>query len=181
MRDELKNRVESNRNDWDIYDADLEGLWSNIESKLDSQEQKKYGSWGMWMKIAAAVVFAFGATWFALSIRVNNEYKDGYALHEISPELAETELYYTNEINERLRMIQTSNVELDDIIMENLALLDSAYSDLKLDLKDNIDNEEVIAEMIENYRIKLEILEQILGEIQEEVEDENEESDEYNI
>jgi 3-hydroxyacyl-CoA dehydrogenase len=43
--------------------------------------------------------------------------------------------------------------------------LDSMYYDLKSDLKDNMANQEVIEAIIENYRLKITILEDILTEI----------------
>ena len=43
--------------------------------------------------------------------------------------------------------------------------MDSDYSSLKKDLKDNADNQEVIDAMIDYYRLKLKMLEQILEEL----------------
>ena len=70
-------------------------------------------------------------------------------------------------INEKLRSIQAKSGDFDKLVMEDISKLDSAYEDLKYDLKENINNEKVINAMIENYRIKLEILEQILQELDE--------------
>jgi hypothetical protein len=44
---------------------------------------------------------------------------------------------------------------------KDLAELDSVYRNLKKDLGDNIANEEIINAMIQNYRMKLQILEDI--------------------
>jgi hypothetical protein len=43
--------------------------------------------------------------------------------------------------------------------------LDKVFEELKRDLKDNSDNEEVIEAMIQNYRIKLEVLDEILTQL----------------
>jgi hypothetical protein len=43
--------------------------------------------------------------------------------------------------------------------------LDSVYIDLKADLKDNMANQEVIEAIIENYRMKISILEDLLKQI----------------
>ena len=50
--------------------------------------------------------------------------------------------------------------------------MDRAFAELKQDLKDNADNAEVIAAMMNHYRLKLQILEKMLNEIQEENESE---------
>ena len=46
--------------------------------------------------------------------------------------------------------------------------MNAAFSELKADLKDNVDNEEVVTAMMENYRLKLQILEEILKELEKE-------------
>lgn len=178
MKDKLKQRVEDSRQEWDQFDADLEGLWGNIETQLDKQE-KKIGVFTskLWMKIAASVTLLFTMGWMAAAyINSNHNTQDLYALRDISPELAETEYYYANQISEKLEMIQTSNAGVDQLVQESLSLLDSAYSELQQDLKDNADSEEVIDAMIQNYRIKLQVLEKILNEIRtkEQKEDSNE-------
>jgi Ni,Fe-hydrogenase III component G len=43
--------------------------------------------------------------------------------------------------------------------------LDNIFKELKHDLKDNAANEEVLQAMIQNYRIKLEILTEILEQL----------------
>lgn len=181
MEDKLKNRVDENRQEWDIHDVELYGLWDNIEAQLDENKAKakKHQAY-TWLKIAASIVLIIGVSWMVIKVNAKPEHQNGYALSELSPELAETEVYYASQINEKLEMISTANAEIDDVVLENLALLDSAYNDLKLDLKDNIDNEEVVGAMIENYRIKLQILEQVLGELNKK-DHENERSDEISI
>ena len=56
----------------------------------------------------------------------------------------------------------------DTRILEDLAVMDQAFAELKADLRDNVDNEEVIAAMMENYQLKLQILEEILNELEKE-------------
>ena len=52
--------------------------------------------------------------------------------------------------------------------------LDQVYNDLKEDLKDNAANEEVIEAMIQNYRLKLDILEEMLVVLKQSNESQNE-------
>ena len=48
--------------------------------------------------------------------------------------------------------------ELDSDLFE----LDSVYKSLRKDLNDNVANQEVIEAMIENYRIRIDILEEMM-------------------
>jgi hypothetical protein len=72
-----------------------------------------------------------------------------------------------------------NNAPLRKEINIELSELDKIYRELKEDLKDNADNEEVVAAMIQNYRLKLEILEEILQQLQPA--NENTEDDEDTI
>ena len=52
---------------------------------------------------------------------------------------------------------------LEDELETDLSELDSIYISLKSDLNDNVANHEVIEAMIENYRLRISILEDMLG------------------
>jgi hypothetical protein len=165
MKDKLRKRVREERQSWEQYDTDLEGLWNNIEDQLEKNVQKGPHFYKIWMKIAASIALIIGVGWGTLSILGGRNEDQLYALKDISPELAETEYYYANRISEQLQLINTSSADVNGIIEEDLALLDEAYKELQQDLKDNADSEEVINAMIENYRIKLQILEKVLEKV----------------
>ena len=78
-------------------------------------------------------------------------------------ELAEASEYYTSEINYRLAAAR--ELVDDQSVFEDLDELDRAFAELKNDLKDNADNEEVVIAMMENYQLKLKILDRILKEL----------------
>jgi len=83
-------------------------------------------------------------------------------------ELAEVKAYYTHQINDRENEIY-KYAAFDPNIKSQLKIefnqLDSIYNSLRKDLKDNIDNREVVEAMIQNYRIRLEILENMLQQL----------------
>ena len=83
-------------------------------------------------------------------------------------ELMEAEYYYTAQIEERKEefyCLTANNTGLRDDINMEMVELDQVFKNLKEDLKDNADNEEVVFAMIQNYRLKLEILEEILSQL----------------
>ena len=82
-----------------------------------------------------------------------------------TPELLESELYYAGKVESLINKAQpifTSNPELKDEMMLEISSLDSIYTDLKKDLKDNVSNDDVIEALILNYRVKIGILEEML-------------------
>jgi hypothetical protein len=91
-------------------------------------------------------------------------------------ELIEAEAYYSSLINlkkEEVFRLTASNPEVRHEIDMELVDLDRVYAELKDDLNDNADNEEVIEAMIQNYRLKLDILEEMLQILQQTNENQN--------
>jgi flagellar biosynthesis chaperone FliJ len=83
--------------------------------------------------------------------------------------LKDAEAYYSSMINSReeeiIQMLGKDTKILDEI-MEEMKELDKNYNQLKNDLKDDIANDEIIEAMVQNYRMKLFILEDILNQLQ---------------
>ena len=77
-------------------------------------------------------------------------------------ELNELSSYYTVKINKEkndIFVLASNNPEVKTEINNEFDQLDKAYKELQMDLKENIDNNLVIDAMIQNYRMKLEVLE----------------------
>jgi hypothetical protein len=81
------------------------------------------------------------------------------------PEIQEAEIYYTSLLNDKISQIKPlleQNPELGESLQQDLSELDSIYGELQNDLRDNIANDEVVEAMIQNYILKLQILEDLL-------------------
>ncbi len=173
--DELKNHINKNREKFDHYSFDANELWPTISQGIN-QRKPRFSNWKTLMRIAASIALVFIVSVGVYRLVANSgRFDDGISLKDISPELAETEYYYSRLVKEKFDVISSSQVQLDPVIQSEFQMLDSAYSELKNDLMDNADNEEVINAMIQNYRIKLQILEQILNNIQSNEDKEDEE------
>ncbi|MBN2166452.1 MAG: hypothetical protein JW717_09270 [Marinilabiliaceae bacterium] len=159
--DQLEKYIQNNRDAFDEH-LPLNDLWLNIETGLQSGNKirLKY----LITKIAAAIIIIIGSGVAFNMIFVNDN------LHNqpngLSTEVYEVAVFYESQINQKRDELFTLTSNIPEIKKETdieLALLDSALNDLKLDLKDNVANEEVIEAMIQNYRLKLQILEDILN------------------
>ena len=171
--DDLKKWIENNGEVRDYYKTDLEELWEGIDRKMNPKGPGRQ----VWFRWAAAMLLLAAVGWFLVDNR-QDQHQDGYSLREVSPEMAETEFYYAQLLGEKMEIIKASGAEIDPRLYEDLEQLDQIYKDLMLDLKDNADNEEVVQAMIENYRIRLQMLQMILDEIQK---DDNDERDDTSI
>lgn len=169
MKDELKIFTDQNRERFESYKLDLDDAWHGIEDRLNHLEDKSYKiPWASILKIAAMFIVV---TTVAFGFYLNNQRiemaDNGIALHNISAELADTEAFYTSQISDRIELIKFSVGDIEPEVQQQLNMLDEEYGSLKADLKDNADSEEVINAMINNYRLKLAMLEKILEEIQD--------------
>lgn len=169
MRDKLEDFISENREAFDVYEPNPE-MWKKIEKTVNKKTIRlKTVLWR-----AAAVIVIFGASLiFHRYIDMVND-PENSAVN--IPEIQEAEIYYSSMLSSKLdeiKPILNEHPGLDKEINNELSELDSIYSDLKNDLKDNVANQEVIEAMVQNYRMRLSILEDILNELKKD-EDEKE-------
>ncbi|MEO9483295.1 MAG: hypothetical protein ABJG47_07615 [Ekhidna sp.] len=148
----MKDHVKDQRDEFEIYPFDANSGWEEIKQKVAPKQQKD--PWKM-AGIAACFAFILGGTILFMN-----------PAPQPNDEIAELERYYNGEINQKITLVKSQLK--DDRILEDLTTMDQAFAELKSDLKDNVDNQEVIAAMMENYQLKLQILEEIIKELEKE-------------
>ncbi|HPE56403.1 MAG TPA: hypothetical protein P5514_09170 [Bacteroidales bacterium] len=170
-RDKLEQFIIENREDFNNEEPSP-GLWDKINK---SEATVRKTNWKAWTLRAAAAILIFMVAWFSRDVFDKKTQEVANEENQMTPEqreqyrlLMEAELYYNSRIS-HARTQLTSLVGSDKTILEDmdtdLGELDQVFEDLKNDLKENGDNEEVIEAMIQNYRIKLEILEEMLRQM----------------
>ena len=166
MKDELKEYIKQNRAEFELYKLEHNVLWSGIESRLDDQEATQLIPWKKLFSYAAAVLLLLSISfgYYLNEQRVENK-RNGIALQDVSNDLADTEAYYSMQIDEKLSLIRLKTRAVDSDLLVQMKIFDDDYLVLKKDLQDNADSEEVINAMIEHYRLKLAMLAKILSEI----------------
>lgn len=163
--DKLEQFIRDNREHLDRYEPDP-AIWS----KVVTIEPAKAG-----IRIrdivlrAAMLIFIVASSWFIYSVTsggsANGSGRISSSARRASPELTETENYYNTRVNNLLREARpylTSNPGLESELMSEISQLDSLMAGIRNDLKDNISNQEVIEALIMNYRIKVQLLEEVL-------------------
>jgi cell fate (sporulation/competence/biofilm development) regulator YmcA (YheA/YmcA/DUF963 family) len=171
MQDNLERFIAENRDQFDLYDPD-QRLWKGIQARVSRKKTLRIGTAGILWR-AAAVIIIFMMSFLVQEYLHRNNIWLGSRERDIEtdaiPELKEAEIYYSTLVNEKLIEIQPlidDFPELSNELSNDLAELDSVYNSLKKDLIDNIANDEVVEAMIQNYRLKLEILEDLLKYLQ---------------
>lgn len=151
--DRLENFIRKHRDDLDIL-VPSQRVWKNIDKR--SAKKRIY----YYISAAAILILIMGS---ALIIFRNSENR--LHLNETDQQLKETELYYNNLINslyDEAEPMLTGYPELNNELTSDFVRIDSLCIEIKKDLKDNVANQEVITALIQNYRIKIRILEEML-------------------
>ena len=186
MKDRLEQFISDNREQFDLYQPD-EKLWKGIESNVPGIRSSGIGWKGVLWR-AAAVLIIFGASFILqeyLHMRrvILSDKTEDKILRDI-PELKEAEIYYTSLLNDKIRQIEpmiSDNPELGETLHQDLSELDSIYGELQRDLRDNIANDEVVEAMIQNYILKIQILEDLLEYMVETSKNNEDENDAFEI
>lgn len=168
--DRLEEHIRQNREELDRHTPPAD-MWEKIRKELKKGKpiSKK------WISIAAMIVVILGTAiiLFRPAYRrsdQDNKRKDIDRLTQYDPQLHETEVYYNNLVNSLYKEATpflTNNPDIKKELNYDMSHLDSICADLKKDLKDNISNKDVVEALIQNYRIKIRILEDMVAVLKE--------------
>lgn len=155
--DEFEKHIKNGRAGMDIHDPDP-GLWSRIEKELPGRE-KRIGSY-LWKAAVILIVAGAGLTIILRTINAP-ERNDDPNITVVS----ETYLYYNSQISslyQEAGPLLTDNPDISMELDKSMGELDSLSVEIRKDLNDNIANEEVVGALIRNYRLRIELLEDML-------------------
>jgi len=155
--DEFEKHIKNGREGMDIHDPDP-GLWSRIETELPRRE-RHIGSY-LWK---AAVILIVAGAGLTLMLRTINAPESNDDQHITA--VRETWVYYNSQISslyEEAKPLLTDNPDISRELDNSMGELDSLSAEIRKDLNDNIANEEVVEALIRNYRLRIELLEDML-------------------
>jgi hypothetical protein len=175
MEDKFEKFIRDNREDFDIQDPDPK-IWKRIKGNLQFNSSP---GWKQILQKVAVVAIIFAASYVVNEMVHRYRHGELKASHAAPkgnsvPGLTEAEAYYTNLLNQKmdeLKPVMANCPALAEELNYDMSELDSVYTDLKKDLKDNMANQEVVEAIIENYRLKIRILEELLSEIKPQEDD----------
>jgi hypothetical protein len=166
--DKLEEYIMKHREEMDRYKPSP-SIWRKTGNEL------KTGMNLRWLSIAAMLAVILGTTLVLYrpgAIRSQqsvgeNNYK---TIMKNNPQLRETEIYYNNLANSLYREATPMLARYPEINRElftDISQLDSICTEIKKDLKDNVANQDVIEALIQNYRLKINLLEDMLEVLKE--------------
>jgi hypothetical protein len=165
--EKLEDFIRQNREGLDQRDPSP-GVWKGIKRNL----QRRRSVVIKWLAAAAVILAIVTAGLF----RFSKGNKDGYVNHreallmKNNPQLRETEFYYNNLVNSLYNEVVpqlTGSPDIRKEFLHDMSQIDSICTDIRKDLRDNVSNQEVIEALINNYRIKIQILEEMLNQLRQ--------------
>jgi hypothetical protein len=96
--------------------------------------------------------------------------KKTMTLSQVSPEYREVENYYVSQVKfmeNEFTTIDLSNPEQRDIMMQEIASMDSAYVELQKELKAHPNDQRIVDAMIKHYQQKIEVMSYILEQLRQ--------------
>jgi hypothetical protein len=129
--------------------------------------------------VAASLFLILGAAWMGMQIltmsenkvaveevKEEMEEKSNLAFSGMSDELVEVEQYYVSEV--QLKEQELSDFNIDDDLLEEIEVLKLEFDQLKEEMKNSADPMQVVEALINNYQLRLEILQNILDQMKKE-------------
>lgn len=194
--DPLERFVRDNRDEFD-REAPSSNVWEQLSEQLQKEElvgpsnevstqETKVISLQNWWKYTAAAVVVFSITWLAwpskqkepvqmATQQTNTNNVDGYSLADVSGEMAEVEEYYVTSVNDRMKQLRELNV--DPELLKEIEFLDTEYQALQEEMGGAVNSNQIVEAMIDNYRLRLDLLESMLEAFGK---DENKKQDQSN-
>ncbi len=165
MSGKLEKWISDNR---ELFDEPLpHGHTSRFAEKLKNRSDKKavYPGWG---KAAAVILLFFSIGWAVIHSGKESGARETIAeTAMVNSEIQEAEMFFAMQIKARKQEVITEagNDPETEQALKELEKLEKQYEELKEELVINPGNERIIAAMIENYRLRLSILEKLLDQI----------------
>lgn len=168
--DPLENYIRSHREAFDELEPDPR-LWESISQSLDEPVKRKRFL-PLLIKVSSiAAIFIAG---YLFHVMLNGDKQAPAYTTETPSEsirmLGEARAYYTSQIEEYSEKVFSLAADQPDLrkdLQNEFKELDAMYASLENDLSDEVATEAVVEAMIQHYRVKLQLLEDMLQQLQQ--------------
>lgn len=167
--DKLEEFILRNKEQFNVYTPS-----EKVEAQITYRKSNTILFLKKFMRNAAAVLLIFSTSYvfhffYPLDSLYSAVFDSENHIEKSYPELYEAKQFYSKQVNYKMEELSKQIIVYPEIAQEldyELHELDSVYLNLKKDLKDDIANQQVVSAMIDNYKLKLQLLEDILFKLQ---------------
>jgi hypothetical protein len=172
MKDKWKKFADDHQEEFNEASPE-DVFFEKISPRIKSSEGPRLIRLSVVLKIAAAFIVLIGLTIFYLlqqksdkmeskSLAKNETVKDERLVFaKVNPELAEAEFYYVNQIDQLMEEVENNHLTTE--VKEILEQLDAEFDLLKKEMGEQVNSEQIITALMENYRLKIKLLEKLLN------------------
>ena len=170
---DVENFVRANRVDFDTEIPNLK-IWAAIDKTVNKTANKTaenrllYRQW--FGRIAAAIALLIVGASGGFYLKTKQEAREiAQTVEQIAPDFRQTEQFYKQKVQAELVKLASFQPEADPSVLADLKQIDDVQKELKQELDDApvSAREEIVKRMIDNYKIKLGILERVLQHLEE--------------
>mgnify|MGYP003635710581 CR=1 FL=1 len=163
---DFEKHIRENKLLFDEHKADRSKLWANIEKELiPEQPSKVIRFWrSPFLKIAASIFIALGIYTVVDFFANQNNPQQTVANYE----LQEIDMHYSNLVQHQVELVQQStklSQEEKDEFLSFMDDLDEEYAQLKIEMGKNLANEQILEAIVNNYKKRIELMENLLDRI----------------
>ncbi len=167
-KDKIDNLFENLKGDFDVQNTP-EGHQKRFLDKLNAQSKEESKTTHYLKRvISIAAILAVIVTISGLFFNNDVTAAD---LASVSPEMEQTQSFFTSTINKELKTLKKFNAPETEALVQDalhqLEILEGKYELLKEDLVESGNDKRVIYAMISNFQKRIELLEQVIEKIEE--------------
>ncbi|WP_062060576.1 hypothetical protein [Aquimarina longa] len=166
--DDFEKLIKGNKDLFDEYTADKSKIWQNIESNLDSPTKTIW----LWrksplLKIAASILILIGA-FTVINLFTTSVFHHNNQNNIVHQELRDIDTYYKDLVSFQVKLVKNNpklHIEDKEKFLSFMDELDEEYEVLKLEMNKNLNNEYILEAIVNNYKKRIELIENLLKQI----------------
>lgn len=163
---DLEAFIEDNKADFDTEIPNLK-IWAQIDKTINRPAERRHILRGWFLRSAAAIALLItGATAGIFMIEKRADTLVEKQLEQVAPDFQKTEKYYNQQVQAKLTQL-ASYENADPSVLSDLKQIDVVQEELKAELQNApaSTREEIVQRVIDNYKIKIGILERVLEHV----------------
>ncbi len=168
----IEKYIIENRDEFSTEEPEEGHFERFLDRQQDQRKKRAVFSWKHLMQAAAILLLVtLSSLWlYERIVSPDDEHPSaGYiTLADIDPEYRDAEIYYTALINRKyseIRSFDFNYPEEREVLLKELAEMDSIYKSLEEELNDEGGNQMIVDAMIRHYQLKLEIMSRVLDQL----------------
>ncbi len=167
MMDNFEKHIRENKALFDEHHVDRDKLWNQIENRLEARKPRIVRLWSSpLVKLAASILLVLGmGTTIGFFAQNPDPYPDGGLANK---ELLDIDMHYKILVSHQVQLVKNHPNLTESDKAEFLSFideLDQEYDVLRLEMDKNLDNEIVLEAIVQNYKKRIELIENLLKQI----------------